>query len=96
MRQIARYTDGGYGCAAPPGPGGYPADELRGSPAGDPGQDAKVDPVSLPPGGVTQDAGPGNSRFLHASSPEPVFGYGGMKGISAYYQAVLYFGTPME
>ena len=79
-----------------PRAGRYTADELRGSPAGYPGQDAKVDPASLLPGGVTQDAEPGISRFLHASSPEPVFGYGGMKGISAYYRAVLFFGNPME
>jgi hypothetical protein len=96
MRQIARYTQGGCGCAAPPGPERYPASELQGSPAGYPGQDAKVDLASLLPGGMTKGSEPGISRFLHAGSPEPVIGYGGAKGISAYYRAVLYFGTVTE
>jgi hypothetical protein len=67
-------------------------DESDGLFAGFAGKDAKVDPANLLPGGMTQDAQAGIAPFLHAGSPEPVIGYGGMKGISAYYQAVLHFG----
>jgi hypothetical protein len=63
------------------------------SSSGYPGHDPKVELTSLLPGGVTQDAESGSTRFRYTSSPEPVIGYGGMKGILAYYQAVLYFGT---
>nr|WP_319376497.1 hypothetical protein [uncultured Methanoregula sp.] len=41
---------------------------------------------------MTQDAEPEIFRFLHAKSPEPVIGYGGVKGIFAYYKAVHDFG----
>jgi hypothetical protein len=74
----------------------YLADGLEYPPAEYPGNEAKVDPASLHPGGMTQDAEPGIARFLPASSPEPVIGYGGRKGIFAYYQAVLHFGTLAE
>ena len=77
MRQIVRYTQGGYGHAAPPLPERYPADELHGLPAGYCGKDAKVDLAILLPGGMTQDAEPGVIRFLHAGCPEPVIGLGG-------------------
>lgn len=96
MRQIARYTQGDCGSAALTPPGWSPADEFSDSSAGFAGKDAKVDPASLHPGGMTQDAEWGVDPFLHAGSPEPVIGYGGMKGISAYYQSVLHFGTWME
>jgi hypothetical protein len=93
MRRHARYTGGGCGTAAFPAPGGYTADEPYGSSAEHPGPDAKVDLAGLIPGGMTQGPEPGVARFLHTSSPEPVIGYGGTKGILAYYQAVLYFGN---
>jgi hypothetical protein len=62
----------------------------------DTGQDAKVDLTSLHPGGVTQDVEPGITRFQFARSPEPVIGYGGMKGILAYYQAVLHISEQFQ
>ncbi|MFA5294973.1 MAG: hypothetical protein WC382_05615 [Methanoregulaceae archaeon] len=93
MRQIARYTGRDCGSAALSAPGVPTAGELDGSPARYPCKDAKDDCASLLPGGMTPDAEPGVSWFLHASSPEPVIGYGGVKGIFAYYQSVLYFGA---
>jgi hypothetical protein len=96
MRRNARYTEGGCGSAALPAPGWNPANESHDLFTGFAGKDAKVDLTSLHPGGMTQEAQPGIAPFLHAGSPEPVIGYGGMKGISAYYQAVLHFGTLME
>jgi hypothetical protein len=96
MRHIGWYTEGRCGGAAFPAPERYAAGELRGSSADYPGADAKLDLASLLPGGMTQDAEPGISRFLHASSPEPVIGYGGTRGIFAYYQAVLHFGALAE
>jgi hypothetical protein len=93
MRHIARYTEGGCSTAAPPAPERYLADGLEYPPAAYPGPEAKVDLASLHPGGMTQDAEPEIARFLHASGPEPAIGYGGTKGIFAYYQAVLHFGT---
>jgi hypothetical protein len=96
MRHSARYTEGGCGSAAPPEPDLYIARGSEYPPAAYPGFDVKVDLASLLPGGMTQDAEPGISRFLHAGSPEPVIGYGGTKGMFAYYQAVLHFGTPEE
>jgi hypothetical protein len=92
MRHIAPYTEGGCGFAALPEPERYAAGGQRGPSADYPGQHAKLDLASLLPGGMTQDAEPGISRFLHASSPEPVIGYGGTRGIFAYYQADLHFG----
>jgi len=95
MRHIARYSVGGCSMAELPAPeistnGGlyYPPVEYA-------GPEAKVDLAILLPGGMTQDAEPGISR-LHASSPEPVIGYGGTKGIFAYYRAVLHFGALAE
>jgi hypothetical protein len=96
MRQIARYSEEGCSIAAPLAPEQYAADGIACPSVAYPGPEAKVDLASLHPGGMTQDAEPGISRFLHAGSPEPVIGYGGTKGIVAYYQAVLHFGTMME
>ena len=93
MRHNARYTVGGCGSAAPTAPELYSADGLGYPPAEYPGPEVKVDLASLHPGGMTQDAEPGISRFLPASSPEPAIGYGGAKGILSYYHAVLHFGT---
>jgi hypothetical protein len=95
MRQIAQYTEGSCGSAAHP-PGCQTADKDYSLSTSNPGQDAKVDLACLHPGGMTQYAEPGVSRFLHDSSPEPAIGYGGTKGIFAYYLAVLHFGTLME
>jgi hypothetical protein len=96
MRQIARYSKGGCGSAALPAPEQSPADGIACPPAESPGLETKVDLASLHPGGMTQDAEPGIARFLHAGSPELVIGYGGMKGILAYYRAVLHYGTLVE
>jgi hypothetical protein len=96
MRHSARHTEGGCGSAAPPAPDLNIADGAEYPPAECPGKDAKVDLASLHPGGMTQDAEPAIARFLHASGPEPAIGYGGAKGILAYYQAVLHFGTLSE
>ena len=86
MRYIARYERRRCSTAALPGQ----------DPAGDPGHVTNVELTSLLPGGVTQDVGPEISRPQFASCPEPVIGYGGTKGILAYYQAVLLFGTLPE
>jgi hypothetical protein len=94
MRHSARYTGGGCGSAALPVPDQYIAGGANYPPAVYPGKDAKVDLASLHPGGMTQGPEPGIARFLHASGPEPAIGYGGSRGILAYYQAVLYFETP--
>ena len=92
MRHSARYTKGGCSIAAPPAPDLHIADGYGYPPAAYPGSERKVDLASLHPGGMTKGPEPG-ARFLHASSPEPVIGYCGMKGIFAYYKAVLHFGT---
>jgi hypothetical protein len=93
MRHNARYMEGGCSSAAPPAPDLFIADGANDPPAVYPGRDVKVDLASLHPGGMTQDAEPGIARFLHASGPEPAIGYGGSKGIFAYYQEVLFFMT---
>jgi hypothetical protein len=96
MRHIARYTERSCSNAALPAPEMYLADGLEYPPAEYPGTEAKVDLASLHPGGMTKGPEPGIARFLPASSPEPVIGNGGRKGLFAYYQAVLYFGTRPE
>jgi hypothetical protein len=96
MRRNARYTGGGCGSTALPAPAWNPANESHGLFAGYSGPDAKVDLASLLPGGMTQGPEPGLSRFLHPGGPEPVIEYGRMKGMVAYYQAVLHFGTLTE
>lgn len=83
MRYNARYKTGWCGSAASPGP------ECS-------GKDWKVDLISLLPGGETLDAEPVSDRFLHDGSPEPVNGFGGTKGIFAYYAAVRYYETLAE
>jgi hypothetical protein len=93
MRHIARYRERSCSNAALPPPEMYPADGLEYPPARYPGIEAKVDLASLHPGGMTNGPRPGIARSLPACSPEPVIGNGGSKGIVAYYQAVLYFGT---
>jgi len=92
MRQDARYTRGSCGSAALPASGWHTADNPQGTSAGYPGPDAKIELAGLHPGGMTQEAEPEIFRFLHAKSPEPVIGYGGVKGIFAYYKAVHDFG----
>jgi len=87
MRDFAGYQNEGCGTFASARPG------MQG-PMGsteDPGTAMKVDLTSLLPGGMTQDAYAGLFRALHAGSPEPVIGYGGMKGIAGYYRAVRFF-----
>jgi hypothetical protein len=96
MRRNARYTGGDCGSSALPAPGWNPVNESQGLFAGYPGPDAKVDLASLHPGGMTKGPETGLSRFLHAGSPEPVIGYGGTKGMIAYYHEVLHFGAWTE
>ncbi|MFA4877832.1 MAG: hypothetical protein WC586_10485 [Methanoregula sp.] len=96
MRQIAQDTKRCCGIAALPAPEGQTADRLCRLSANYPRTDTKVDLASLHPGGMTQYAETGVSLFLHDSSPEPVIGYGGAKGIFAYYQAVLHYGSLTE
>ncbi len=89
MRTIARYETGGLGIIAPSAPGFRIA---KHSVAESAGTETKVGIISLLPGGMTLDAGTGISRHLHASSPEPVIGFGAAKGRDAYYQVVRVFG----
>jgi hypothetical protein len=89
MQQVITYRPGN---APPLGSSRIPVSALRMRVTQKPsGTDVEL--TCLLPGGMTQDAEPGVSRFLHAGSPEPVIGYGGTKGILAYYPAVLHFGT---
>jgi hypothetical protein len=89
MQQVITYRPGS---TPPRGSARIPVSALRMRVAQKPcGTDVEF--TCLHPGGMTQDAEPGVSRFLHASSPEPVIGYGGTKGVLAYYRAVLHFGT---
>lgn len=83
MRYNARYETGWCGSAASPGPASS-------------GKDWKGDLISLLPGGETLDAEPASAWLPHGSSPEPVNGLGGMKGIFAYYAAVRYYETLAE
>jgi hypothetical protein len=95
MRQTAHYIEGICNSAAPP-QGWLTADKYHSLPVSNPCPDAKADLASLYTGGMTQYADPGVARYLHDSSPEPAIGYGGTKGIFAYYLAVLHFGTLIE
>jgi hypothetical protein len=40
---------------------------------------------------MTKAAHPEFSGFLHTRSPEPVIGYGAVKGLPEYYRAVIMF-----
>jgi hypothetical protein len=93
MRHNARYTEGSYGSAAFLARDPYSADGFEYPHAEYPGPEANVDLANLHPGGMTHEIEPGIARFLQTSSPEPVIGYCGMKGIFMYYLAVLHFGT---
>jgi hypothetical protein len=92
MRPIVRHGErvsgtGAASLAEPAGTNGqyYPA--AMDSP------NEKIELASLLPGGQTHSAGSTIDGSGYTSSPEPVIGYGATKGIDAYYQEVIGFGT---
>jgi hypothetical protein len=92
MRPIVRHGERGSGTGAIPrmesaGAGG------RHCPAALDSRNGKFELASLLPGGQTHSAGSELKGSGNTSSPEPVLGYGATKGMEAYYQEVIGFGT---
>jgi hypothetical protein len=84
MRQIAMSDKGEWETASSSVP---ESARIRGNPASQgckSGICAKVECASLLPGGQTQGAGSLSRGSGNTSSPEPVTGYGAMKGIIEY------------
>jgi hypothetical protein len=92
MRPIVRHGERGSGTKAIPRAEPEGADG-RYCPRAPDSPNRKIELASLLPGGQTHSAGSEMNGSGYTSSPEPVFGYGATKGIDAYYQEVIGFGT---